>query len=157
MKEKYYQFGTEFWIRSQENLCQRDGICLGCGEKIGDNSYHDGCDWERCPRCGGQVIACGCTGDFCDDSCGDWENKGCEKDHAGKWCKTVPKGAIMHKPVLSQIRFAGCHNCGKEETFIKTKNMIKGKDGLLREYMCLECKEYYIYISIEGFDEKEWH
>ena len=34
--------------------------CHDCGNKIGE--YHEyGCDCERCPRCGMQLISCSCN------------------------------------------------------------------------------------------------
>lgn len=33
--------------------------CHDCGTPAG-GFHHPGCDDERCPRCGGQLIGCGC-------------------------------------------------------------------------------------------------
>lgn len=33
--------------------------CGGCGTKPG-KTHEPGCDWERCPLCGGQAIVCPC-------------------------------------------------------------------------------------------------
>jgi hypothetical protein len=36
--------------------------CHDCGTPPG-GLHHPGCDMERCPRCGGQAIACNCDED----------------------------------------------------------------------------------------------
>jgi len=38
---------------------ESDGRCHDCNIKHG-GFHHPGCDVERCPRCGGQLITCGC-------------------------------------------------------------------------------------------------
>jgi hypothetical protein len=37
-----------------------EGYCHDCNVKYGQ-LHHPGCDMERCPRCGGQVISCCCS------------------------------------------------------------------------------------------------
>lgn len=43
----------------------RDTRCGDCNAKMG-YFHHWGCDCERCPACGGQLISCDCEVDFPD-------------------------------------------------------------------------------------------
>ncbi len=41
--------------------------CRDCSVKKG-HAHHPGCDWEECPKCGGQELSCACRdGDEDDD------------------------------------------------------------------------------------------
>lgn len=44
---------------------QEGETCGDCGAHYG-HYHHPGCDCERCPVCGGQLISCGC-GDYNDE------------------------------------------------------------------------------------------
>jgi hypothetical protein len=44
---------------SNYHFDEPDGRCHDCNIKHG-NRHHPGCDVERCPRCDGQLISCGC-------------------------------------------------------------------------------------------------
>jgi hypothetical protein len=44
---------------STEHFGEPGGRCHDCGIKHGGH-HHPGCDVERCPRCGLQLITCGC-------------------------------------------------------------------------------------------------
>lgn len=43
-------------IRFYDNDVKR---CHDCGTKQGW-IHDDGCDWETCPKCNGQLLSCGC-------------------------------------------------------------------------------------------------
>lgn len=59
IKGKLYDpilFGDEDedWVGDEENP-----TCGDCGCKVGEQ-HLDGCDIERCPCCGGQMLSCDC-------------------------------------------------------------------------------------------------
>ncbi len=42
-----------------EHFNEESGLCHDYNIKHGGH-HHPGCDAERCPKCGGQLISCGC-------------------------------------------------------------------------------------------------
>ncbi len=49
---------TEPSVPCAESEC-RSGRCVDCNVAVG-GFHHPGCDQEKCPRCHGQIISCGC-------------------------------------------------------------------------------------------------
>lgn len=48
--------------RKTDHFDEPDGRCHDCNAKHGE-VHHYGCDAERCPVCGGQLISCECFRD----------------------------------------------------------------------------------------------
>ena len=53
--------GAKAIKRSLAHWCEPGERCGDCGAKYG-KPHHWGCDIERCPHCGGQLIGCECEG-----------------------------------------------------------------------------------------------
>lgn len=49
-----------FGAEPVEMMHPRTDPCHDCRVDRG-GYHHSGCDWEHCPRCGGQLISCGCA------------------------------------------------------------------------------------------------
>jgi hypothetical protein len=50
------------WQRLTAHDLSSNGRCHDCNAVHGE-FHHPGCDMERCPVCGGQLISCGCLDD----------------------------------------------------------------------------------------------
>jgi hypothetical protein len=53
-------------METVEEMIKRGKPCHDCGAKSGH--YHSsGCDTERCPKCGGQLLSCDCFVEYDED------------------------------------------------------------------------------------------
>lgn len=58
----------EWYDRLRETETSPVERCHDCGIlRQPGNVHHFGCDWERCPCCGGQLLSCGCEIDAYQD------------------------------------------------------------------------------------------
>ncbi len=116
-------------------------ICHDCHAKEGE--YHlPGCDMERCPFCGGQLISCNCCYNMLgiDASEGTWAWKnGLTSEQESKWEEMLEtKGRIpwVQIPVL-------CKLCGKLfPTFFSVSDKEWDKyiiPELQHDILCLDC------------------
>ena len=65
----------------------KDHMCHDCGAFPGE-AHEPGCDVERCPICGGQMIACACDSDFRDSP--QWRTEIIELGGLLPWTGTWP-------------------------------------------------------------------
>lgn len=58
-REKSYVLGGKKYARKPFEAGEADEVCHDC--RAADGELHvPGCDMERCPKCHGQAISCGC-------------------------------------------------------------------------------------------------
>jgi hypothetical protein len=62
-----------------------DQRCHDCGVKR-DWYHHPGCDMERCPKCAGQLIFCGCLDD---DAYNAWQRVKGERDQLREAARSI--------------------------------------------------------------------
>jgi hypothetical protein len=60
------------WYTRDTVYFDKNKRCHDCGiENKPGNVHHCGCDMERCPKCGGQMISCDCVVEELGRICGE--------------------------------------------------------------------------------------
>ena len=123
-----------------------DTSCGDCGARQG--MYHDfGCDMERCPFCGGQLISCGCSNEYF----GLDDEQEMTMEQENEWLdKCIEQGRIPHVCVL--IR---CAICGKEWDEIWMTSDEEWQKYVIpelqKEVLCKPCFEWLKQIFPNGW------
>jgi hypothetical protein len=127
--------------------------CHDCGAQEGE-FHKPGCDMERCPFCGGQLISCECAYKKLgiDVSPGTWAYKhGLTEEQGKKWDKMLRrKGLIPYSPTMMV-----CARCGRRDPEFFN---VPDKEWehyvppeLQKEVLCRPCYDHYKKIFPKGW------
>lgn len=168
MSEEEYQYkqsnpmvsDTVSLEEADQDLARAAGEALGyehrchdCGAREGE-FHKPGCDMERCPFCGGQLISCECAYKQLgiDVSPGTWAyNHGLTEEQAKAWDKILrKKGLIPYTPTI-----ATCSRCGQREPrFFSVSDRDWKKyvpPELQNTVLCRKCYDHYKKIFPHGW------
>jgi hypothetical protein len=140
---------------STEHFGEPGGRCHDCGIKHGGH-HHPGCDVERCPRCGMQLITCGCL------------DPDSQPKKTSPQCSSCGKPALWFKNSLAMKEFTMSGLCQEfqDELFNSGEEEIKAwvlkrpddrvfelADGWIRSGLSIEdCRSR---LMEDGFNEEE--